>query len=286
MIDIGGNIHKAISYDQNGDLLDVIQNDKCADGLGIFYTSMARALGISEQELSELALKSTRDVCLWRFNAPCPPNRRPSTCCVRGRRSQMLQMPSRDSSWSALPPCARTMPLKREIVVAGGLAKSQALIEAPSGLPETGGQRIGPSGICGCNRCGDQLWGWRMSENADQSMNNSIGQTAKVIVAGIDVGAVSSKVADPAGWTALCVFSGENPNAQRIRPKGHERCPGQMPSEIGKHPMRRGDRPWKDAGPVCTARPYRKSRAPLQGRYASGDRPCARCSMPEVKAAG
>ena len=44
VIDIGGNIHKAIRYDQCGDLLDDIQNDKCADGLGIFYTTMAKAL--------------------------------------------------------------------------------------------------------------------------------------------------------------------------------------------------------------------------------------------------
>jgi activator of 2-hydroxyglutaryl-CoA dehydratase len=36
VIDIGGNIHKAVRYDRNGDLLDVIQNDKCADGLESF----------------------------------------------------------------------------------------------------------------------------------------------------------------------------------------------------------------------------------------------------------
>src|SRR5512136_2720276 len=64
VIDIGGNIHKAIRYDQNGNLLDVIQNDKCADGLGIFYMTIAKALGLSEQEMSDLALKSTTDVSI------------------------------------------------------------------------------------------------------------------------------------------------------------------------------------------------------------------------------
>ncbi len=67
VIDIGGNIHKAIRYDQNGNLLDVIQNDKCADGLGIFYTTMAKAMGLSERELSELALKSTEE-SIYRYS--------------------------------------------------------------------------------------------------------------------------------------------------------------------------------------------------------------------------
>ncbi len=44
LIDIGGNIHKAIRYDQNGNLQDVIQNDKCASGMGIFYTTIAKAM--------------------------------------------------------------------------------------------------------------------------------------------------------------------------------------------------------------------------------------------------
>src|SRR5208283_2465161 len=64
VIDIGGNVHKAVHYDKNGDLLDVIQNDKCADGLGIYYTTIAKTLGVSEEELSELALKSKKNVAV------------------------------------------------------------------------------------------------------------------------------------------------------------------------------------------------------------------------------
>jgi predicted CoA-substrate-specific enzyme activase len=64
VIDIGGNIHKVIYYDKDGNLIDVTQNDKCADGLGIFYTTMAKVLGLSEQEMSELALKSTKNLSI------------------------------------------------------------------------------------------------------------------------------------------------------------------------------------------------------------------------------
>src|SRR4030042_5396121 len=64
VIDVGGNIHKVVRYDPKGNLLDVTQNDKCADGLGIFYTNMAKAMGLSEKELSESALKSTKDLSI------------------------------------------------------------------------------------------------------------------------------------------------------------------------------------------------------------------------------
>ena len=64
VIDIVGNVHKAVHYDGSGNLLDVIQNDKCADGLGIYYTTIANSFGVSEAELSELALKSKKNVAV------------------------------------------------------------------------------------------------------------------------------------------------------------------------------------------------------------------------------
>ena len=133
VIDIGGNVHKAIHYDESGGLLDVIQNDKCADGLGIFYTSMARALGLNEQELSELALKSTRDV-------------RVAIQCALGAESEAIDLlcqgmditdvanaVSRFLSERVAAMCTY-LPLTKEIVVAGGLAKSEAIVKHLSAL--------------------------------------------------------------------------------------------------------------------------------------------------------
>jgi predicted CoA-substrate-specific enzyme activase len=128
VIDVGGNIHKAIRYDQNGDLLDVIQNDKCADGLGIFYTTIAKALGLSEQELSELALKSTQNVSI-------------AIQCVLSAESEAIDLMCQGidiadvanailrfmvERVAAMCTC---MSLTKEIVVAGGLAKSKALVK-------------------------------------------------------------------------------------------------------------------------------------------------------------
>ena len=133
VIDVGGNIHKAIRYDQNGNLLDVIQNDKCADGLGIFYTTIAKAIGLSEQEMSELALKSTKNVSI-------------AIQCVVSAESEAIDlmcqgMDIADVANAILRFIAERvaamctyMSLAKEIVVAGSLAKSKALIKHLSSL--------------------------------------------------------------------------------------------------------------------------------------------------------
>jgi (R)-2-hydroxyacyl-CoA dehydratese activating ATPase len=128
VIDIGGNIHKAIGFDQNGNLLDAIQNDKCADGLGIFYTNIAKAMGLSEKEMSELALKSTGNLSI-------------AIQCALSAESDVIDLmcQGRDIADVAdailrfiverVADMCTTMSLTREIVVAGGLAKSEALVK-------------------------------------------------------------------------------------------------------------------------------------------------------------
>jgi predicted CoA-substrate-specific enzyme activase len=133
VIDIGGNIHKAIRYDQNGDLLDVIQNDKCADGLGIFYTTLSGAMGLTEQEMSELALKSTRELSIA---IQCPLSAESEAIDLMCQGIDMADIAKAVVRFivervAAMSTC---ISLAKEIVVAGGLAKSQALVEHLSGL--------------------------------------------------------------------------------------------------------------------------------------------------------
>ena len=133
IIDIGGNIHKAMHYDQNGNLIDVIQNDKCADGLGIFYTSVARALGLNEQEMSELALKSSREVSIAIQCALSAESEAIDLMCQGVDTADVADAVSKFMAERVAAMCTY-MPLTREIVVAGGLAKSQALIKHLSRL--------------------------------------------------------------------------------------------------------------------------------------------------------
>ena len=128
VIDIGGNIHKAVSYDEKGNLLDVIQNDKCADGLGLFYTTMAKALGVTEEELSELALKSTKQVSVAIHCAISAESEAIDLLCQGEDIADVADAIVRFMV-ERVAAMASTMPLTREIVVAGGLAKSKALMK-------------------------------------------------------------------------------------------------------------------------------------------------------------
>ena len=133
VIDIGGNIHKAICYDQNGNLLDVVQNDKCADGVGIFYTTMAKALGLSEQEMSELALKSTKNLSIAIQCALSAESDAIDLMCQGEDIADVADAISRFIV-ERVADMSTYMSLTKEIVVAGGLAKSQVIIKHLSRL--------------------------------------------------------------------------------------------------------------------------------------------------------
>jgi predicted CoA-substrate-specific enzyme activase len=127
VIDIGGNIHKAILFDQHGDVQDVIQNDKCADGVGIFYTNMAKALGVDEKELSELALRSTQDLSV---GVQCSLSAESDAIDLLCQGKDVAEVAGAISRYvvERVADMCTYMSLTKEIVVAGGLARSQALV--------------------------------------------------------------------------------------------------------------------------------------------------------------
>jgi len=127
VIDIGGNIHKAVRYDGNGDLLDVTQNDKCADGLGIFYTTTAKAMGLSEQEMSELALQSGKNLSVAIQCALSAQSDAIDLVCQGVDIADVANAVSKFIGERVADMCTY-MSLTKEIVVAGGLAKSRALV--------------------------------------------------------------------------------------------------------------------------------------------------------------
>lgn len=133
VIDIGGNVHKAVRFDEEGNVLDVIQNDKCADGLGIFYTAMARALGFNEQELSELALGSSRNVSVSIHCALSAESEAVDLMCQGVDAADVANAVARFIG-QRVAAMSTVMSLAGGIVVAGGLARSRALISHLSSL--------------------------------------------------------------------------------------------------------------------------------------------------------
>ena len=128
VIDVGGNVHKAVLYDQRGNLIDVIQNDKCADGLGIFYTNMAKTVGMSEEELSESALRSTRSPSIAIQCALSAETDAIDLMCQGGDVADVAEAVSKFVAERVADMCTY-LTLTKEVVVAGGLAKSQAMIK-------------------------------------------------------------------------------------------------------------------------------------------------------------
>lgn len=133
VIDFGGNISKVIRYDQEGNLLDVVENDKCADGIGIFFKTMAKVLGMDEEEISNSALKSKRDLSV-------------AIQCGLSAASDALDLIANGNEISdvgnailkfiaeRIYSMCTYMPVNKEVVVAGEMAKSKALIKHLSNL--------------------------------------------------------------------------------------------------------------------------------------------------------
>jgi len=128
VIDVGGHILKAVRYDPQGNLLDATQNDKCADGLGIFYTNMAKAIGLSEEELSESALKSSKNLSIAIQCALSAESDAIDLLCQGRDIAEVADAVSKFIAERVADMCTY-MSLTKEIVVAGGLAKSQAMIK-------------------------------------------------------------------------------------------------------------------------------------------------------------
>ena len=133
IIDIGGNVLKAVYYDQNGDLLDITQNDKCADGVGIYYTTMAKAMGLNEQGLTELALKSTKKLSVA---IQCGLSAETDAIDLMCQGEEIADVAAAILRYIAerVADMSTYMSLTKEIVVAGGIAKSKVIIEHLSGL--------------------------------------------------------------------------------------------------------------------------------------------------------
>jgi predicted CoA-substrate-specific enzyme activase len=128
VIDIGGNVHMAISFDESGNVLDVIENDKCAEGLGIFYRNMAKVLGVTEEELSELALRATKRVSVAIQCRLSAESEAIDLMCQGVEIEDIADAIARFIADRVAAMCTY-VPLRKKVVVAGGLAKSQAVIK-------------------------------------------------------------------------------------------------------------------------------------------------------------
>ncbi|MBI4296540.1 MAG: CoA activase [Chloroflexi bacterium] len=68
VIDIGADQARAARFDASDRILEHVLNQKCAAGLGLFVESIARTLGVTLDEMSQLTLESKHEVTV---NSQC-----------------------------------------------------------------------------------------------------------------------------------------------------------------------------------------------------------------------
>jgi predicted CoA-substrate-specific enzyme activase len=123
VIDIGGQDSKAIALNERGGVADFVMNDKCAAGTGRFLEVMANALGVKLEKLGELSLKAKRKVKIS------------STCTVFAESEVISHIANNISAEeiiagiheaiaSRIVSLAHRIPIKKDIVLTGGVAKN------------------------------------------------------------------------------------------------------------------------------------------------------------------
>lgn len=129
IIDIGAEEGRAIKISPEGKVLDFAINDKCAAGTGTFVEAMARAMEVSIEEMSKIALESTQSI---------PMN---AQCVVFGE-SEVISLihqktPKPDISRAVMDAIAgrmgslvRMVGLEKDVILVGGMAKNVGFVDS------------------------------------------------------------------------------------------------------------------------------------------------------------
>jgi len=129
VIDVGAEEGRAIKISPEGKVLDFAINDKCAAGTGTFVEAMSRALEVSVNEMSKIALQSTQTlstnaqcavfgesevVSLIHQKTPKPDIARAVMNAIAGRVASV----------------ARIVGLEKDVVMVGGMAKNAGFVDS------------------------------------------------------------------------------------------------------------------------------------------------------------
>ncbi len=132
ILDIGGQDIKAIRIDENGRVRTFRLNDKCAAGTGAFLEKVARYLGLTTNDISAYALRSTKPVVI-------------SSVCAVFAESEVINhlssgVPAEDIMSGAMSALAgravqlmRRVGMEPEYALAGGMTRNAAMVSALEG---------------------------------------------------------------------------------------------------------------------------------------------------------
>ena len=128
IIDIGGQDLKVIGLDDSGRVIDFVMNDKCAAGTGKFLENMARALGLTLEELSTISLEATNPAVI---TSQCSVFAESEVITLLNEGEEVANIANgiHASIASRLVTLVRRVGAKEDITIAGGCAKNAGLID-------------------------------------------------------------------------------------------------------------------------------------------------------------
>lgn len=129
VIDVGAEESRAIKISPDGKILDFALNDKCAAGTGTFVETLSRALETSVEELSKIALDSTRSILM---NAQCVVFGESEVVSLIHQNISRADISRAvmDAIAGRVGSIARVVGLEREVVLVGGMAKNIGFINS------------------------------------------------------------------------------------------------------------------------------------------------------------
>lgn len=141
ILDIGGQDTKGIRVNEKGEVVDFCMNDKCAAGTGRFLVAAADVMGITLDQLGDVALQSTN------------PLRITNVCTVfveteimnhlsKGKRGEDILAGVHQSIAARSVSLLRRVGLEEEITFTGGVSRNKGMVIA---LQEKLGTRINVS---------------------------------------------------------------------------------------------------------------------------------------------
>ncbi len=129
IIDVGAEEGRAIKVSPEGWVLDFAVNGKCAAGTGTFVEAMSRALEVSVDEMSTIALQSTQSLSI---NAQCAVFGESEVVSLIHQKTPKPEIARAVMNAIAgrVASVARIVGLEKDVVMVGGMAKNAGFIDS------------------------------------------------------------------------------------------------------------------------------------------------------------
>ncbi|MGA2468827.1 MAG: acyl-CoA dehydratase activase [Thermodesulfobacteriota bacterium] len=129
IIDVGAEEGRAIKISPEGKVLDFAINEKCAAGTGTFIEAMSRALEVSVDEMSKIALQSTQTLST---NAQCAVFGESEVVSLIHQKTPKpdIARAVMNAISGRIASVARIVGLEKDVVMVGGMAKNAGFVDS------------------------------------------------------------------------------------------------------------------------------------------------------------